>query len=76
MEQNQVVLSSSEALKKVYEILQRGGYDPVAQIAGYLITEDPTYITNVENARVLVRNIDRDEMIKELILHYVGEKNS
>ena len=65
-------LSSGEALKKIYKLLEEGGYNPVAQIVGYLLSEDPTYITNVGEARKLLRDIDRDEMMNELVRSYMG----
>ncbi len=59
-------------LKEVYEILSEKGYNPIAQIVGYLLSEDPTYITNCNNARALIRKLDRDELMQELIKHYLG----
>lgn len=63
-------------LSAVYEALLENGYDPVVQIAGYILSEDPTYITNYKNARSLVRRLDRDELMLELVRSYLGiEKN-
>ena len=59
-------------LKEVYEILSEKGYNPIAQIVGYLLSEDPTYITNCNNARALIRKLDRDELMQELVKHYLG----
>ena len=72
-EQTDKKMTSGEALKAVYALLQEGGYDPVGQLVGYLLGEDPTYITNVGNARVLVRYIDRDELLKDLLFNYLKE---
>ena len=47
------------------------GYDPINQLVGYIISEDPTYITNHKNARSLIRKIDRDELMGELIRNYL-----
>lgn len=58
-------------LKEVYEILSEKGYNPIAQIVGYLLSEDPTYITNCDNARALIRKLDRDELMQELVKHYL-----
>ena len=55
--------SPEQALESVYSALQQKGYNPVMQIVGYLLTEDPTYITNYEGARALIGRIDRDELL-------------
>mgnify|MGYP001625610286 CR=1 FL=1 len=64
-------LSNKEALQEVYQILCEKGYNPIGQIVGYLLSEDPTYITNCSNARTLVRHIDRDELMGELVRCYL-----
>ena len=58
-------------LTAVYNALSEKGYDPINQIVGYLLSEDPTYITNHNNARSLIRKIDRDELMQELITKYL-----
>ena len=58
-------------LRNVYEALTEKGYNPVNQIVGYLLTEDPTYITNYNNARSLICKLDRDELLQELVKHYL-----
>ena len=60
-----------EILQNIYAALKEKGYKPVNQIVGYLLTEDPTYITNYKNARALVRHIDRDELLNELVRNYL-----
>lgn len=60
-----------EVLLTVYAALREKGYDPVNQIVGYLLSEDPTYITNHRNARALIRRIDRDELLQELVRNYL-----
>ena len=60
-------------LRTVFDALQEKGYNPVNQIVGYLLTEDPTYITNYNNARTLIRKIDRDELLQVLVRHYLGQ---
>ncbi|MBR6918436.1 MAG: IreB family regulatory phosphoprotein [Clostridia bacterium] len=60
-----------QVLRTVYEALVEGGYDPIIQLVGYIESEDPTYITNHNNARSLIRKIDRDELIEELIRNYL-----
>lgn len=63
--------SSREILREVYELLSEKGYNPIGQIVGYLLSEDPTYITNCNNARALIRKIDRDELMQELVKSYL-----
>ena len=58
-------------LQTVYDALKEKGYNRINQIVGYLLSEDPTYITNYNNARSLIRKIDRDELMQELISHYL-----
>ena len=58
-------------LKVVYDALKEKGYNPISQIVGYILSEDPTYITTHNNARALIRKIDRDELLKELVTEYL-----
>ena len=58
-------------LRSVYEALTEKGYNPINQIVGYLLTEDPTYITTHNNARGLIRHIDRDELLQVLLRSYL-----
>lgn len=58
-------------LQTVYAALQEKGYDPVNQIVGYILSEDPTYITNHNQARTLIRRIDRDELLQILVRSYL-----
>ena len=62
-----------EILNSVYNSLKVKGYNPVNQIVGYIISEDPTYITNYNSARQLICRIDRDELLQELLLSYLGK---
>ena len=57
----------------VDQALEEKGYNPINQIVGYLLSEDPTYITNHNNARSLIRRIDRDELMQELVQNYLNE---
>lgn len=59
-------------LSEVYTSLQEKGYNPINQIVGYILSEDPTYITNFNNARTLIRQLDRDELLQELVRNYLG----
>ena len=60
-----------EILSSVYNSLMVKGYNPINQIVGYLLSEDPTYITNHNNARSLICKLDRDELLQELVRHYL-----
>lgn len=60
-----------QILTEVYRSLTEKGYNPINQIVGYLLSEDPTYITNHNNARSLVCKLDRDELLQELVRHYL-----
>ena len=62
-----------QILAAVYQALQEKGYNPINQIVGYLLSEDPTYITNNKNARSLICKIDRDELLQALVEHYLFE---
>ena len=63
-----------QILRNVYEALTEKGYNPINQIVGYLLTEDPTYITNYNNARSMICKIDRDELMQILVREYLFEK--
>ena len=60
-------------LKIVYDALKEKGYNPVNQIVGYILSEDPTYITNHHEARTLIRKLDRDELLQVLVRNYLGK---
>ncbi|MBE6934397.1 MAG: IreB family regulatory phosphoprotein [Ruminococcaceae bacterium] len=64
--------SMRRILRTVFDALQEKGYNPVNQIVGYLLTEDPTYITNYNNARSLICKLDRDELLQELVRQYLA----
>ena len=55
----------------VYAALEDKGYNPINQIVGYILSEDPTYITNHNNARAMICRLDRDELLSELVRHYL-----
>ncbi|MDD6678983.1 MAG: IreB family regulatory phosphoprotein [Firmicutes bacterium] len=58
-------------LRMVFDALNEKGYNPINQIVGYLLTEDPTYITNYNGARSLICKLDRDELMQALVSHYL-----
>lgn len=57
----------------VYDALVQKGYNPINQIVGYILSEDPTYITTYNNARSLIRHIDRDELLQVLVRNYLED---
>lgn len=61
-----------ETLTQVFDALQEKGYNPINQIVGYILSEDPTYITTHKNARSLIRKIDRDELLAEMVKSYLS----
>ena len=58
-------------LTEVYDALKEKGYNPINQIVGYILSEDPTYITTHKNARNLIRRIDRDTLLQSLVRYYL-----
>lgn len=64
-------LEMKKTLSEVYRSLSEKGYNPINQIVGYLLSEDPTYITNHNNARSLICKLDRDELLQDLVRHYL-----
>lgn len=66
--------SMRQILRSVYEALTQKGYNPINQIVGYLLTEDPTYITNYNGARSMICKIDRDELMQTLVTEYLDQK--
>ncbi|MGN1419240.1 MAG: IreB family regulatory phosphoprotein [Acutalibacteraceae bacterium] len=62
-----------EVLTVVYKALVEKGYNPINQIVGYILSEDPTYITTHNNARSLIRKLDRDELLQELVRSYLKD---
>lgn len=62
-------------LRNVFDALTEKGYNPINQIVGYLLTEDPTYITNYNNARSMICKLDRDELLQELVRCYLFENS-
>ena len=61
-----------EVMDSVYLSLKEKGYDPINQLVGYIVSEDPTYITNYNHARGLIRKLDRDELLRILVASYLG----
>ncbi len=60
-------------LTQVYHALEEKGYNPINQLVGYILSEDPTYITTYQNARSLIRKVDRDDLLQVLLKNYLDE---
>ena len=65
-------IEAREILQKVYEALVEKGYNPINQIVGYILSGDPTYITSHNEARNLIRKIERDELLEKMVKEYIG----
>lgn len=68
--------TANEVIMRVYASMRERGYDPINQIVGYLISGDPTYITSHNNARYLIRMLERDELLEELVRFYVEQHDT
>ncbi|NLB81352.1 MAG: IreB family regulatory phosphoprotein [Clostridiaceae bacterium] len=65
---------AKEIILTVYQALKKKGYNPISQLVGYILSGDPTYITSHDGARALIRKIERDELLEELVRFYVSKK--
>ena len=65
-------IDTKQVLKDVYEALVEKGYNPINQMVGYILSEDPTYITSHKDARNKIRSIERDELLEKLVKNYIG----
>ena len=81
MDSNNTITFSMEEVREadmkrilltVYDALKEKGYNPISQIVGYILSEDPTYITTHNNARSLIRKLDRDELLRALVRSYLN----
>jgi len=66
--------NASVIINSVNEALKEKGYNPINQLVGYLLSGDPTYITSFKNARTLIRKLERDEILEELVKAYLKDK--
>ena len=64
--------TNKQILKEVYDALKEKGYNPVDQLVGYIISGDPSYITSYNNARTLIKGVDRDELVAEMLREYIN----
>ena len=69
---NDKSIRAKAILKDVYQALVEKGYNPINQIVGYILSGDPTYITSHNDARNLIRQIERDEQLKKMVKYYIG----
>ncbi len=73
VQDDSIDVDASEVLFTVYQALEEKGYNPINQIVGYLLSGDPAYIPRYKDARTLIRKIERDELIEELVRSYLHE---
>ena len=65
-------IKAREILREVYRALEEKGYNPINQIVGYILSGDPTYITSHNDARNLIRQVERDELLEKMVKNYIG----
>lgn len=70
--ENENSIKYKEVLKEVYKALDEKGYNPVNQIVGYILSGDPTYITSHNDARNIIRKVERDELLEKMVRFYIG----
>ena len=70
---NEEELEIRKIILQVYEALKEKGYNPINQIDGYILSEAPTYITTHNNARNLIRKVDRDTLLQNLVKYYIAQ---
>ena len=70
--ENENNIKYKEVLKEVYKALDEKGYNPVNQIVGYILSGDPTYITSHNDARNIIRKVERDELLEKMVRFYIG----
>jgi uncharacterized protein (UPF0297 family) len=71
---NEKLDEARKVLLTVYQALKEKGYNPINQIVGYILSGDPTYITNHQNARSIIRRLERDELLEEIVRTYLNDK--
>jgi uncharacterized protein (UPF0297 family) len=76
VQQNTPSPCPGQVLNDIYVALKEKGYNPVMQIVGYLLTEDPTYITNHNHARALICQLDRDDLLSEIVRYYFEQQHT
>ncbi|OPZ86854.1 MAG: hypothetical protein BWY74_03539 [Firmicutes bacterium ADurb.Bin419] len=74
--ENEKVNEAREVIFSVYKALKEKGYNPINQIVGYILSGDPTYITNHQDARSIIRRLERDELLEEILRFYLEENGN
>lgn len=74
--ENEKVNEAREVIFSVYKALKEKGYNPINQIVGYILSGDPTYITNHKDARSIIRRLERDELLEEILKFYLEENGN
>ena len=72
--ENERASQAEEILVTVYKALNEKGYNPINQLVGYILSGDPTYITSYNNARSVIRKLERDELLEEMVKYYLKDK--
>ncbi len=72
--ENDKASQAEEILVTVFKALNEKGYNPINQLVGYILSGDPTYITNHKNARSIIRKLERDELLEEMVKYYIKDK--
>ena len=70
--ENENKIKYKEVLQEVYKALEEKGYNPINQIVGYILSGDPTYITSHNDARNIIRKVERDELLEKMVKSYIG----
>lgn len=73
---NEKVNEAKEVIFSVFKALKEKGYNPINQIVGYILSGDPTYITNHQDARSIIRRLERDELLEEILRFYLDENSN
>ena len=73
---NEKVNEAKEVIFSVFKALKEKGYNPINQIVGYILSGDPTYITNHQDARSIIRRLERDELLEEILRFYLEENSN
>ena len=69
--EKETINPAREVIRQVYNAMKEKGYDPINQIVGYIVSGDPTYITSYNNARSIIKRVDKDELLEEFVGYYI-----
>ncbi len=76
LEKEELLNNAHDIIMHIYRAMKEKGYDPINQIVGYIVSGDPTYITSHNNARYLIRRLERDELLEEFVGYYLDHMDS